>query len=81
MAKNTLLDYGPREIRICQSLVPGGQIIRMATLIVSDWRLEEMIRKIDEIARGMIAGADHIIDAVISHIAATLQTLPITSRR
>ena len=40
-----------------------------------------MASQVEQIARGMIAGTDHVIDAVAGYVSTTLQPLPIARRR
>jgi hypothetical protein len=81
MAKQTCFGHGSREIWIRPSLVSGSQTVGMASLIVSDGRLEQMTCYVEQVARGVIAGTDHVIDAVAGLVPTALQSLPIARRR
>ena len=81
MAEETSFGDGSSEIRIRQSLVSGRQIIGMSTRVVSNRGLEQMTGQVEQVAGGVVARTNHVIDAVVRYISTTLQALPIASRR
>ena len=81
MTEKTSFRNGPSEIRIRKSLVSRRQIIGMATRVISNRGLEQMTGQVEQVAGGMVARTNHVIDAVIRYIPTTLQPLPIAGRR
>jgi hypothetical protein len=80
MAKNTFFAHWACEIRIRLILVTWRQVIRLATFIEGDGRLEKMSANVDQIAAGVLAGANHKVNAVGTFIASILPALPVTRR-
>ena len=81
MAEQTSLGDGPREVRIRSPLVAGRQVVSLAALVVSHRGLEQMTRHVEQVPGGVIAGADHVINAIAGGVSATLQALPIAGWR
>ena len=77
MAKETSFGDRSREIGIRSSLISGRQVVGLAASVVSDRGLEQMTRQVEQIAGGVIAGADHVINAITGGVSTTLQALPI----
>ena len=77
VAQNTFLGDGTREIRIRKILVARRKIVRLATAVVSQGRLEEMPADVGEIAAGVCAGTNDIFDAVVNRVAPIFPPLPI----
>src|SRR5208283_423996 len=80
MAKNTFFAHRACEIRIRLMLVTWCQIIRLATFVEGDWRLEKMPANVNQIAAGVLTRANHKVDAVGAFVASVLPTLPVTCR-
>jgi len=78
VAQNTFLGDWTREIRIRKILVARREIVRLATAVESQGRLEEMPADVGEIAAGVCAGANDVLDAVVNRLAPIFPTLPIT---
>ena len=76
MAKNATLSDGAGEVRIFRLLIAGRQIVGVATFVESNWGLKKVAAKVHQIAAGVIAGTNHIIDAVIGDIAGCFKPLP-----
>src|ERR1700686_544248 len=64
MAKQTSFGDGPREVGIRSPLVAGRQVVSLTAFVVSDRGLEQMTRHVEQVTGGVIAGADHVIDAI-----------------
>jgi len=81
VAEDATLGDRTCEVGILRLLIAGGQIIRIATLVKGDRRLEEMPRDVDQIAACVVARADYVIDVVVADVSFSLQTLPGAGRR
>ena len=81
MAKNTFFAHWACEIRIRLILVTWCQVIRLATFVEGDGGLEKMSADVNQIAVGVLARANHKVNAVGTLIASILPTLPVTRRR
>src|ERR1035438_2746158 len=79
MAKDAFFADWTREIRVGLIFVAGRQTVVLTAGVESDRRLEQVSADIDEIAAGMGAGADDIVDAVVVRVAAIFPALPITA--
>ncbi len=81
MAENTFFADRTREIGIGHIFVAGRQVIGFAAGIEGHRRLEQMPADVNEIAAGMISGANHVVHAIVTAIAAVLPVLPIAGGR
>ena len=63
MAKNTFFAHWACEIRIWLILVTWRQVICVATFVEGDRSLEKMPADVNQIAVGVIARANHKVNA------------------
>src|ERR1700733_3422457 len=77
MAKKTSFGDRSREVGIRSSLIARSQVVGLAAFVVSDRGLEQMTRYVEQVAGGVIAGANHVVDAITDGVSATVQALPI----
>src|SRR5215468_4136393 len=81
MAENALFADRTREIGIRLIFIAGREIVGLATLVVRDRRLKKMPSEIDKITAGVLTGANHVIDAILSLVSAVFPGLPEPCRR
>lgn len=81
MAEDAALADRAREVGRAQIFVAGREIVGLAAAIVGKLRLKEMVAEIDQIAAGVIAGTDYIVDAVVGGVAGGFEALIVTGGR
>src|SRR5277367_847888 len=76
MAEDTFIADRAREIGIGLIFVAGREIVRLAVLVISNRRLEQVTADVHQIAARVISGTDHPVNAVFTLVAAIFPTLP-----
>jgi hypothetical protein len=76
MAKKAALSDGAGEVGVCGSFISGSQVITLATAIISDRRLKEMVSQIHDVSTGVSTRPDHIIHVIAGGAGPALKGLP-----
>ena len=78
MAKHTFFANRPSEIGVTLLLKSRGQAVCVPAPIVSHRRLEQISANVHQIAAGVVARTDNVVDTVLGSFSSILPTLPVS---
>lgn len=76
VAKQALYRDGTCEIGLSHVFIAGRQIVGLPLRVLREGRLKEVIAELNQIARRVIARADHVLHWILEPLALPLQPLP-----